>query len=420
VATVDKRRRRLPLSVNDLAHACGLLGFALLLVIPLAYDAHLVQVMLRIQMNDFGKFYYTARYFLEGRDPYAASPATLILASALEGRQLGNMNPPHFHLLILPLSLWGPQVALVGWTIASVVSLALAVRVLVENLGCSRLTPWRLGFILLFFVAWVGTGSLIVTGQLSWLLLWPLTASWAAMRQGRWLKAGILVGLLVSVKPFLALLLVYFVIRRRLDALVAGLLALALAYLVGLAVFGYAAHMSWLRALGGVDWSWLVMNGSLLGFFSRLLSPCPGLAPLVEASGAIYALWLLTSAGGVTLTLLSVAQQRGDVDRAFALLLVASLLFSPLGWVYYAWFLIPPLLAIGGRALLARQRAFLVPAVVASLWPVPLAVVGQPSALATFTVGSIYFWGFLSLWIALLRDSPKPDRDVFSTRVTAG
>ena len=125
--------------------------------------------MLRFQMNDFGKFYYSARFFLEGRDLYASSPATLILASALDGRQLGNMNPPHFHLLILPLSFWGPQVALAGWTIASVVSLALAVRALIETLGWPRLIPWRLGFIRPF-VAWVGTGSLIVTGQLSWLL----------------------------------------------------------------------------------------------------------------------------------------------------------------------------------------------------------------------------------------------------------
>ena len=200
----------------------------------------------------------------------------------------------------------------------------LAVRALVDTLGWFRLTPWRLGFILLFFVTWVGTGSLIVTGQLSCLLLWPLTASWAAMRHGRWLKAGILIGLLVSVKPFLALLLVYFGIRRRLDGLAAGLLAFISAFLVGLAVFGLAAHMSWLRALGGVDWSWLVMNGSPLGFLSRLLSPSPGLVPLAQASRAIYPLWLLTAAGGLTLTVLSVVKQRGNVDRAFALLLIAS------------------------------------------------------------------------------------------------
>ena len=364
--------------------------------------------MLRIQMNDFGKFYYSARYFLEGRDLYASSPATLILASALDGRQLGNMNPPHFHLLILPLSFWGPQVALAGWTMASFVSLALAVRVLIETWVGSDSRPGVWASSLLFFVAWVGTGSLIVTGQLSWLLLWPLTASWAAMRQGRWLKAGVLVGLLVSVKPFLALLFVYLVIRRRLDGLAAGLLALASAFLVGLAVFGYAAHMSWFRALGGIDWSWLVMNGSLLGFLSRLLSPCPGLIPLAEASWAIYPLWLLMAAGGVTATVLAAVQHRGDVDRVFPLLLVASLLFSPLGWVYYAWFLIPPLLAMGGRALSARQRV-LSPSI-DGREPLARAACSYRTALrvATFTVGSIYFWGLLSLWIALLRDWPEP------------
>ena len=166
----DKETGGLPLSIKThLAHACGLVGLAFLVAIP-ATTPNLVQTMLRIQMNDFGKFYYSARYFFEGRDLYASSPATLILASALDGRQLGNMNPPHFHLLVLPISLWGPHVALAGWTIASIISLALAVRTLVETLGWSRLTPWRLGFILLSVLRRMGrNGSLIVTGQLSWL-----------------------------------------------------------------------------------------------------------------------------------------------------------------------------------------------------------------------------------------------------------
>ena len=405
---MDQTRRRLPPLVSDLAGVFGLMGLTLLVLLALAYDTALAKAMLSLEMNDFGKFYYSARHFLEGVDLYAIGPATMVPMSDLEWLRLENMNPPHFHLLILPFSLWGPRVALAGWTIASVTSLTLAARLVINDLGRPMITRWRLAFLVFVFVAWVGTGSLIVTGQLSWILLWPLTMSWSAMRRGHWLKSGMLVGLLASVKPFLGVLFVYFVIRRQYRAAVAGLLALASAFLMGLAVFGIAAHVSWIRALRGIDWSWLAMNGSLLGFVTRVFSRSPQLVPLAAQPDVIIPLWLVAAALGLAVTLVAVVRRRCEVDRAFLLLLVASLLFSPLGWVYYAWFLIPPLVAICGQGLFHRQRAWLIPALVAGLWPVPLTVIGQPSALATITLGSIYFWGFLSLWTAVLRDSPRP------------
>ena len=79
-----------------------------LLFIVLAYDVILAKVMLRYEMNDFGKFYHSALYFLQGRDLYAASPATLIPVSNAEWRQFTNMNPPHFHLVVLPSLSGGP------------------------------------------------------------------------------------------------------------------------------------------------------------------------------------------------------------------------------------------------------------------------------------------------------------------------
>ena len=62
VTKSENTHRGLTLSIGDLAHACGLLGFAFLLAIALAYDGPSAQtVMPRDQMNDFGKFYYSAR-----------------------------------------------------------------------------------------------------------------------------------------------------------------------------------------------------------------------------------------------------------------------------------------------------------------------------------------------------------------------
>ncbi|MBP1777986.1 MAG: hypothetical protein H6Q86_3997, partial [candidate division NC10 bacterium] len=165
----------------------------------------------------------------------------------------------------------------------------------------------------------------------------------------------------------------------------------------------------------GVDWAWPVMNGSSLGFLTRLLSANPQLAPIAEIPGVVRPLWLITAASGSALTVYIVARRNLGADWAFLLLLLAILIFSPLGWVYYAWFLVPPLIAVGAEGFFRRQRALLLPAYAAAFWPLPLTLICQPSALATATAGSIYFWGFLSLWVAALRDSPRQTRDTLPT-----
>ena len=68
-----------------------------------------VYMVQRLHMNDFGKFYYSARLFLDGQDMYGPSPATEIPVGETETRQFLNMNPPHFHLLILPFALLSPD-----------------------------------------------------------------------------------------------------------------------------------------------------------------------------------------------------------------------------------------------------------------------------------------------------------------------
>jgi alpha-1,2-mannosyltransferase len=395
--------RRFPLLQTRIAVALAAVGLIFLGVAWLLYDVALARAMMRHAMNDFGKFYYSARHVLEGRDLYASSPATLIRLSSTEQLNLGNLNPPHFHLLILPLSLWGPNVALVLWSMASLTSLVLAARTVLRELGWPALSPARLGLTLFGTVAWVGTGSVIATGQSSLFLLWPMAAGWGLMRRGRWLRSGVVIGLLASVKPFLGLLLVYFLVRRQYRALAAGALALAAAFCVGLAVFGADAQLSWIRTLQRVDWSWLPMNASVAGLIARVLAPNTYLSPIFEWSAAIRPLGLAVAATGIGVTLVSVIRRPNDVDRSFLLLTLAALLFSPLGWVYYVWFLLPPLFAMWQRGVFSRQRPWLIPALFAAFWPVSATTIGQANGLATATLASVYCWGLISLWLSVLR-----------------
>ena len=378
-------------------------GATLALIVAIAYDTFLVWWMFRHHMNDFGKFYWSTRQYLGGGDLYATNPATLIEVAEGEWRQFTNMNPPHFHLLLVPLALLPPAVALASWMLGGLASCLLSGWLVVREVRLSTRVAGPAVLAGVYLTAWAGTGSLLLTGQLSWLLLLPLTLMWSAVRRERWSLAGVIVGILASIKSFLLVPMAYFLIRRRWRALAASLTAFTAAFAVGLVVFGAAAHRSWLASLGGMNWPWPVLNGSLLGFLARTLGPSPSLAPVLLAPDLIYPVWALLALTGLGITLVAVARRPTDADRSLALLLTASLLFSPLGWVYYAWFLIPPLVALSRNGLPERVRWLILFSLAAGLCPSPLARSAQPSALATATLGSVYFWGLAATWVALLK-----------------
>src|SRR5262249_24416122 len=101
----------------------------------------------------------------------------------------------------------------------------------------------------------------------------------------------------------------------------------------------------------------------------------------------------------------------GEVDRSFSLLIVTSILLCPLGWVYYFWLPLVPVLAVvqrwkrsdapSGRSARWGQVVFWI-ASAGLLWPVQLNALGQESAWATVVIGNLYFWTILGIWLGLL------------------
>lgn len=394
----------------------------------LGWNVALVVVMERgIVRSDFGKLHASAQAFLAGRDMYDLGPATLSPVRGMTDQVLHyipflNLNPPHFHLILLPLAPLSARWALVVWGIVSLVCLAFSLRLIARESGIV-LTRWRRRLAVLAFLGFAGLGAVALTGQVSFLLLLPVTLAWIRARRGKWAEAGVYLGLAMSVKPFLAIFLPYLVLRRRFVTLATAVGAGTAAFLVGLGVFGWAAHRSWIAGLSAVSWEWVAMNASVLGFLKRVLAPSLYYEPLLEVPGLIAPVWLLLSGaiGVVTLAVAAADSDERAVDRAFALLLLAALLVSPLGWTYYWWLALGPMVAVvacrWGRdardAHVERwpasntrcwRRALLLVAVPGLFWPLPATIAFQPSAWATVFLGSAYFWATLALWAALIAD----------------
>src|SRR5262249_13076465 len=160
------------------------IALSLLCVVAFVWDAMLMRVMISLHMNDFGRFYYSARAFLERRDMYAPSPATPWGGGLLPGaHHLLNLNPPHFHLLVLPLGFLPPESAVAVWMLASIFALVFSLLLIARELDVVT-TGAHVVLVVLFALACSATQAEFITGQLAFLMLLPMTLCWRDARHG--------------------------------------------------------------------------------------------------------------------------------------------------------------------------------------------------------------------------------------------
>ncbi len=408
--TCGATARTVPRPAWKTAALCSL-AFVLVL-----YNAvNLVLMIALTPKNDFGRTFLSAAAFVHGEDMYGRNPSIPWELEDGSTIDLWNLNPPHFHLLLLPLAWLPAGVALVPWLLANAVCGYYSLRTIVREAGLTFTVEQR-PLVLLGLLGFIGTASALVTGHMSFLLLGLVTLSWHAARHGRWTVSGVWLGLALGVKPFLLFLVPYFLWRRQWRATAALAVTVLLCAAAGFLVFGADNHRAWWHVLRSADnWAWLPMNASILGFLTRTFSTNPIFTPLASASpDQLRAAWL---SAGIPMGLLTYGAafrdgSRRSVDRAFALMLVGSLLLSPLGWTYYFWLPLGPMAVLwadGRRGVDAVHgpawtRRLLAAALIGLLYPLWFIGFFQPMRLGTLVVSSLYFWGLMFVWLALLLD----------------
>lgn len=397
---------------GDLIRALTATAASLLIVWYWVYYKFLAtQMFSSLHMNDFGKFYYSTKAFIDGEDMYGPNVATAFRITGGAVRQFWNMNPPHFHLLVLPLAWLKPLPALLLWSLASLLALIQSLRIIARELRIDW-TPMRLAWTAAAVVLCSATGIVIVTGQLSFLIMLAMTMAWSSARRGKWTAAAVALGIAVSIKPFLGIFWIYLLLTRRFKAAAVMTATAAACAAVGLAVFGWAPYAGWLRVLGQVDWTFVPMNASIQGTLARTLSGGRMFVPLIEAPAVVTPLAaLLSGLVGVSALVLCTRDRSAEaIDRAFAGLLLTALLVSPLGWMYYIWLAAGPLAVLWLRwaARPSRLRdACLVVAVPGLLLPVYMTLAASNVPVGSITLGSAYGWTMLALWGAVMSDGWK-------------
>src|SRR5688572_13519058 len=117
-------------------------------------------------LNDFRVFYYSTQAWLDGQDMYGPTPATSVPVGDGRYHDLWNMNPPHFHLLVLPFAALPLGQAMAAWVVMNVGLLVWSLIAIVHALNVRWTAAGALWTIFASMI-FSATCGLVATGQVT-------------------------------------------------------------------------------------------------------------------------------------------------------------------------------------------------------------------------------------------------------------
>jgi hypothetical protein len=360
----------------------GIEGWLLAAIALVLIVSDVARVLPNHGLWDFGSFVASARAAREGLNPYGVYPLTMHVVLPGFDSFNPNLNPPVSALLFRAFDVADPQASLRVWWTISVGCYLAAVLLLVARYGARRAV-----LIALPALALAGFWDTLFLGQIYLPLVLAAVAAWLLLERGQGAAGGVLIGLVVSMKPnFLVWPVLLLLSRHYRPALVAFGVAAAISA-VPLLAMGPEVYRQWFELIASDrERAAFLTNASLTGLAARAGMSVVGVV-LSAALLVALAAWALV--------------RRPAVLRASAFGLLASVFASPIGWIHYTLFLLPLFVrGWGSRAMRAIVLLLMV--------PVPF-VVDQlgSSTLNQLTVGSVYGWALL-LCLAVLVAEPAP------------
>ncbi|MCA1687125.1 MAG: DUF2029 domain-containing protein [Actinobacteria bacterium] len=336
--------------------------------------------------GDFDTFWRSAAAFWEGKDVYDT------------GAGLTNLNPPLWTLLISPLGLLEP---LVAYRVFVLISLLITVGYLAWMAEELRLRPrWAvLGAVMLLL-----SSPLLATlalGQIYPFLALGLVAAWVADRRDRPSISGTALGLVVALKPSLAPVLLWPLVRRRWGAFGAALVSGAAATLAAAVVVGPGATLDWLGLLSDRSPSPYWDNASLPGAAARLFTENEFAQHVAISPWTILVAYAL-GIGAIAIT--AARAGRGSEVGLWALV-AASLLASPIAWHNYLVLLGPGILVLLARGRTAPAFLLLALQSIPGQWPL---LWNEEDTVVASLALTLYLYILIAHWLALLPAAKEP------------
>lgn len=257
-----------------------------------------------------------------------------------------NLNPPLFTLLISPLGLLPYPLAALIWHGLLLCASAIALYLLYDALFAKK-TIWGYFALLTLYLASAPAYTNMMIGELGSFCFLIVTVIWFWARTGKDYQAGILLGLLISLKYFFGLLTLLFFLQKRWRLMLSTVISMVL--LNGLALFfcGKDNFIQHYQIIHHITWFISSWNSSLYGLLLKLTAT-------IHAGKIMAPTWAMMYYCAAIATMLGYQiylcykpfLTRSHFDQAFSYTLIITLLITPLNWPYYFSILTIPLLVI--------------------------------------------------------------------------
>ncbi|RUQ90370.1 glycosyltransferase family 87 protein [Legionella septentrionalis] len=284
---------------------------------------------------------YTASYVLHaGENPYQVLfrgyfPDIALLPA--------NLNPPIILWLATPLIWLGFDAALWLWSFASLTLGVLGVRIVFKYAFPAEFYRKNQFYLYLLYFAFFPVAINTIIGQFGGILFFLTMYGYDALVEKKEVRAGLLWGILVSIKFFPGLLLLYSLSQKKYRTFIVMVATIALLLLIPWLCYGIIIYKHYVSMMSRVLWYGDSWNASFYGYLFRLwvdVSHYQKSWHWVKLSYVIlFFLFLI-------FYLYQLGKQKDSSlkHKGFCLTLVMMLFMSPFGWMYYFSLLLFPLL----------------------------------------------------------------------------
>ncbi len=327
---------------------------------------------------DYGSFHASGQAATRGLDPYAIYPLPFhVVLPGFESWN-PNLNPPVSLPLFQFFATGNPHDGFRLWWAFSFVCYVAVVGVLVRRYA-RRKPLWAL-----WACSLAGFWDTLALGQIYVVLVLAAASAWLLLDSGRPILAGLLIGVVVAVKPnFLVWPGLLLLAGHFRPAFAAAASALAL-NLGALLLYGPDVYLQWAAViLSDGERALFLTNASLTGIAQRLGSP---------ALGAALAI------GVLAISALRAVRRTLTLRQSTALGLLGAVLASPIAWVHYTLFLLPVFFTAPASPLLLLSAAMLA---------IPVQMVLEfldAEWWIRASLGSVYGWAVILCFACVLTD----------------
>lgn len=315
----------------------NVLLWCLALALPCGLYFYFVRSQPGVALSDFHIFYQAALVVREGKDPFQPALAALHVIQQNPGAATGGyfLYPVPFLLLFIPLTFVPFNVAALIWTALSILLLVFTIKLLAQIWQAEK---WSMIVpILVICFSFMGiTRNELKLGQVDILITFLITANYYAYSKKHPVVSGITLSLAVIIKPYLGLLLFYYLWKRAYRVVASFVVASLIFFGAAIILAGWQENIEWIqvaRLVASIPRVSQVAVVSLYSLLLRLFTVTLSAKPWVDLG--VWPAYLGAILLGVVVALVALrAVKRSHRDPQtsaleFALWLAGSLLIFP-------------------------------------------------------------------------------------------